>query len=252
MRTSIASFVVAILICAAAPISAQGARDRARGPYKVGLENMKAEAWEEAVKSFKTAIDIDPTFETAFYMLGRAHMAQKKFAEAVAAYEKCRELYKQYAGKQYASANERQRSRDDQLREIDDVIRSYQSGPQTGAVQDAIRQLQNRRREVEEAMSRGNSTITMNLSTVPSYVLSSLGSAYFRMGNLPSAEREYKAAIEADPKAGEAHSNLAVVYMETGRLTDAEKSVESAEKAGFRVNPALKDEIKNRRKAGTN
>ena len=60
-------------------------------PYKVGLENMKAEAWEEAVKSFQTAIEIDPTFEMAHYMLGRTHMAQKKFAEASVAYEKCRD-----------------------------------------------------------------------------------------------------------------------------------------------------------------
>jgi len=87
---------------------------------------------------------------------------------------------------------------------------------------------------------------------VPSYLSTALGSAYFRSGRLQDAEREYKAAIAADAKAGEAYSNLAVVYLETGRLDEAEKSVKSAEKVGFRVHPQLKEDIKNRRKAGSN
>lgn len=255
MRRRLASFVFTILLVAPLIALAQspspGARERARAPYKVGLENMKAEAWEEAVKSFKTAIDIDSTFEMAHYMLGRTHMAQKKFAEAAAAYEKCRTLYQQQSGRQYASAQERQRNRDTRLREIDEVIRSYQSVNQTAQVLDAIRQLQNQRREIEEAMTRGNSTMTLGLS-VPAYVSTALGSAYFRMGNLAAAEKQYKAAVEADAKAGEAYSNLAVVYMETGRLDDAEKSIKAAENVGFKVHPQLKEEVKNRRKAGTN
>jgi tetratricopeptide (TPR) repeat protein len=206
------------------------------------LENFKVEAWEDAAKSFKAAIDIDPTFEVAYY---------KKYTEAVGAYEKCRTLHQEQSGRQYANAQERQRSRDTRLREIDDIIRTYQSANQTQAVIDAIRVLQNQRRLVDEAMSRGNSTMTLNLA-VPSYVSTALGSAYFRMGNLAAAEKEYKAAVEADGKAGEAYSNLAVVYMETGRLQDAEKSIAAAEKVGFKVHPQLKEEIKNRRKAGTN
>lgn len=252
MRTRLIPLVVAIslLLTVGALGQGGGARERARGPYKVGLENMKAEAWNEAVKSFKTALDIDPSFEMAFYMLGRAHMAQKKFADAAAAYERCRALYQQQSGRQYANAQERQRSRDTQLREIDDVIRNYQAGTQTASAMDAIRQLQNRRREIEEAMSRGNSTMTLDL-TVPAYVSLALGSAYFRMGSLAGAEKEYKAAIAADPKAGEAHSNLAVVYFETGRYTDAERSVTAAEKTGFKVHPQLKQEIKEKLGKGT-
>jgi tetratricopeptide (TPR) repeat protein len=252
MRTRFTSFVLAILVAGPLAAFAQtpGARERARGPYNVGLENMKAEAWEEAVKSFRSAIDIDPSFEMAHYMLGRTHMAQKKFSDAAAAYEKCQALYQQQSGRQYSNAQERQRHRDTRLREIDEVIRSYQSGPQTAQILDAIRQLQNQRRDIQEAMSRGNSTMTLSLS-IPAYVSTALGSAYFRMGNLAGAEKEYKAAIEADGKAGEAYSNLAVVYMETGRLDDAEKSIKAAEKVGFKVHPQLKEEIKNRRKAGT-
>lgn len=253
MRTRITSFVLVLLLAGSHLSIAQtpGARERARGPYVVGLENMKTEAWDDAVASFSKAIDIDPTFEMAFYMLGRAHMAQKKFVEAAAAYEKCRDLYRAQMGKGFSSAQDRQRDRDTRLREIDEVIRSYQGAPQTIRIQDAIRQLQNQRRELAEMVARGNSVMTIE-TAVPSYLSTALGSAYFRSGRLQDAEREYKAAIAADAKAGEAYSNLAVVYLETGRLDEAEKSVKSAEKVGFRVHPQLKEDIKNRRKAGSN
>jgi Flp pilus assembly protein TadD len=58
-----------------------------------------------------------------------------------------------------------------------------------------------------------------------------------------NAEQEYKAALDVNPAFGEAHSNLAVVYLVTGRATEADGEVKAAEKAGFRVNPKLKADI---------
>jgi hypothetical protein len=40
-------------------------------------------------------------------------------------------------------------------------------------------------------------------------------------------------AIEVNPTFGEAHSNLAVVYLITGRATEAEAEVKAARKQGF-------------------
>lgn len=57
----------------------------------------------------------------------------------------------------------------------------------------------------------------------------------------------YKAALAVDPKFGEAHSNLAVVYLMSGRYEQAEEEVQAAEKAGFRVNPNLKDDIRKKK-----
>lgn len=70
------------------------------------------------------------------------------------------------------------------------------------------------------------------------------------MGNRAEAEKAYKEAITADARIGEAHNNLAVVYLETGRLDEAERAIAAAEKAGFKVQAQLKEEIRNRRKAG--
>lgn len=47
---------------------------------------------------------------------------------------------------------------------------------------------------------------------------------------------------------GEAHNNLAYIYMVTGRLAEAEKSVRLAEKAGLTVAPGLKADLEQRKK----
>ena len=76
-----------------------------------------------------------------------------------------------------------------------------------------------------------------------------LGSAYFRTNAFAHAEREWRAALQADPKLGEAHNNLAVVLMLTGRLDEAEREVQLAEQSGHRVSEAFKADLK-ARKAG--
>ena len=67
-------------------------------------------------------------------------------------------------------------------------------------------------------------------------------------GPFGAAENAYKAAIDADAKAGEAHNNLAVVYMLTGRLDDSTKEIVLAEKVGYHVNPQFKKDLEDKRK----
>jgi len=63
------------------------------------------------------------------------------------------------------------------------------------------------------------------------------------------APHERAVAVEVNPKYGEAHNNLAVIYMQTGRLTEAEQEMKLAEKNGFGVNPQFKTDLKERQKA---
>jgi Tfp pilus assembly protein PilF len=95
---------------------------------------------------------------------------------------------------------------------------------------------------VQEYAQRGNSLTVGN--SVPAFVYVGLGSAYFRTEHWSDAEREYKAAIAVDPKSGEAHNNLAVVYLQTGRYKEADDAVRAAERAGYKVHPQLKQDIK--------
>ena len=247
MRTLTLAAITIALLAGASPALAQkpAIRERARIPMRIGQENMQVEKFEAAARNFQEAIDIEPTFEDAYYWLGRANMAMKKFPEAIAALAKSRDLYQAQAGRQFSNSQEAQRLRRDEIIEIDERIRSLQAGPQTVAVQDQIRQLQDYRRRVQDTISRGNNMTIEN--TVPAWVSLSLGSAYFRAGKMLDAEREYKVAIQTDPKSGEAHQNLAVVYMTLQRYADAEREIVAAKKTGFKVNPALEEEIRQKR-----
>ena len=79
---------------------------------------------------------------------------------------------------------------------------------------------------------------------MPAFVSLALGSAYFRLDRLADAEREFRAAVAVEPKFGEAHSNLALVCLLTGRAAEAQEHVKIAEEAKFKVNPELKRQIR--------
>src|SRR5688572_26680991 len=134
MRTYIALVGAAVLLhCGPHAVFAQmnAERERAQIKYRIGWENMRAEAWEKAVQSFQETIDIDPTYELAYYMLGRANMPLKRYGQAIAAYSKCRDLYQAQAARQFTSQQEVHRYRQDRVMEIDDTIRQLQVGSQT-------------------------------------------------------------------------------------------------------------------------
>ena len=229
------------------------ARERAKPAYEAGIEHMRAEAFEAAARSFQQAVDIDPVFDLAYYMLGRAQMAQKNYAAAVIALTRCRDLYSSDSTRQFTDKQERQRSIRERLRDIEALIESTERAAndprnatiRSGLIED-IRQYQERKRQLQDF--ERNDTL-QSTTSVPAFVSLALGSAYFRSGKLDLAERAYLAAVSVDPKVGEAHNNLAVVYMETGRYEQAEKAVKAAEKAGLRVAPALKAEIQKRKKS---
>jgi tetratricopeptide (TPR) repeat protein len=245
------SFLVVALVTlvASSPAFAQynpADRSRAATQNRLGWDYMRTEAWDKAAAAFQSAIDIDPTFEVPYYGLGRADMALKQYVAAIAALTKCRELYQAQVGRQFANAQEAQRYRQDRITEIDEQIRQVNSMPPSIQQQDQLRQLGNHRRDVQDAITKGNN---VNMAaTVPPWVSLSLGSAYFRAGKIADAEREYKATIAADSKSGEAHNNLAVVFLETGRFSDALASINAAKKTGFKVNPDLEKAIATQRK----
>jgi Tfp pilus assembly protein PilF len=244
MRTGL---IVAIALAFTAGTTAAQSpveRERARPHVRAAWDFMRVEAWPNAEKEFQTAIDIDPQYEDAYYGLGLASMRMKKYGAAIGAYVKCRDLYQSMAGKQFASRQDAQRYRQNRLTEIDEIIRQYQTGPQSASTQDRLRQLQQQRKEIEDYIARGSTMTVAN--SVPAFVYLALGSAYFRTEQFPDAEREYRAAIAVEPRSGEAFNNLAALYLQTSRYKEADEAVKSAEKAGFRVHPQLKQDIKDK------
>jgi tetratricopeptide (TPR) repeat protein len=245
MRQILALALAALAVASTAAAQVTPERERARTHNRHGWELMTAESFERAAQSFQQAVAIDNTFEDAFYGLGRAQIALKQYVAAIATLTACRKLYIAQAGQHFTSQQDAQRYRQDRITELDEQIRQVQTMPPTSQQQNLLRQLNNQRRDIQNAIAKGNS-ITVD-ATVPPWVSLSLGSAYFRSGRLGDAEREFKAAIGADSRFGEAHNNLAVVFLETNRIAEAEASLKDAKKAGFRVNPQLEQAIKDRK-----
>jgi tetratricopeptide (TPR) repeat protein len=246
VRTSITTLIVMLV----ASMAAAGQRvspesERAKAHYRLGWEMMDREAWADAARAFQNAIRLNPKWADAFYSLGRARMALRKYTEAIEAYLTCRDLIAARGGAQFSSQIEANRFRQDRMLEYREELRAMQQSPQsqTQRGQQTIRRLQSELRFLEDDNLRNTANLRID-SSVPFYVSLALGSAYFRAERFADAEREYKAAIDDNPNSGEAYQNLAVLYLMTGRPTQAEQSVQSAERAGFRVPSGLKEDIR--------
>src|SRR5918992_5060454 len=150
MRRRIAISLAVIILSAGGTFAQLPPRERAMTAYRAGLDHMRAESFDDAEKAFQAAVDIDPTFEMAYYMLGRAQMPQKEFVNAAASFARARALYLSAAGQRFSSTQEAQRYRRDRLMELDEVIRQMQSGPQTQQVLFQLRQLNERKRLLQE------------------------------------------------------------------------------------------------------
>lgn len=213
--------------------------------FREGMQALASEKWDRAETEFRSAIKIDPLFDAAFYGLGQLYMVKKQYEDAVKAYVDSRNAFKRGAELRATNKVATDRRIRDQVQVLQDYIRSLERAGSRGnpnLVADLQRQRQ-RIRQLEAQLTLSASS----MPEVPAGLSMALGSAWFRAGNLTEAEREYLEAIRVDPSFGEAHNNLAVVYMVTGRLALAEREIALAEQAGFKVSDQFKADLKKRK-----
>src|SRR5262245_51073388 len=217
-------------------------RQEAFDRYQAGIKQMRSEAWDQAEREFKAAIKLDPLLTLAHYSLGQTYMAVKRYPEAVKAFEGCNEAYMKVAGLEISDSALADQRRTEEIRELREAIKGFQSGAyKSYEAQNRVLKLEARLSDLERAQSRGRQT-----AEIPAEFSLALGSAHFRSGSLPQAEEHYKAALKANPKLGEAHNNVAVVYMLTGRFDEAKAEIKLAEKSGFKVSTQFKDDLEKR------
>lgn len=219
-------------------------RREALAHYRTGQQLMLAERYEQAAAEFNTAADLDPLLTLAHYGLGQAYMALRRYPSAIQAFIGCRDAYARIANLRQTNAIQMDRRRDDEIRELRDYINAALRGLIKGANEGNVASQQKRLEELE-VMRKGR-----NLGgegAIPAEVSLALGSAYYRNGQAPDAEREWLAAVRVNSKLGEVHNNLAVLYLTSGRKKEAEDAVKSAERARFRVHPQLKADIQKMR-----
>jgi tetratricopeptide (TPR) repeat protein len=227
-------------------VAAQGTdevgRRRALERYRAGLPLLVAERYEQAATEFSAAIELDPLMTLARYGLGQSYMGLKRYPSAIQAFIGARDAYTRLAALMQTNASEYNRRLDDEIRELRDSVQRVRSGQIKGATETTAMQLEKRIDDLEKIRRE---RVSGAVIVVPAEVSLALGSAYYRSGQAQDAEREWREAVSVNPRLGEAHNNLAVLYMQSGRKADAEAAVKAAERARFRVHPQLKEDIKN-------
>jgi tetratricopeptide (TPR) repeat protein len=242
-------WLLALTLAMGPPVQGNLARDRAQKHVRDGQDMMRSEQYEEAVGEFRKAVELDPLLMLAHYNLGQSYMALKRYPDAVKAYLECEDAVIRLSSMDMASREERDRENRDEIQDLKSLSRtleseaSRQAGPgNSAAMTDAqVVRIEERIRMLEGMRLKGQ-----EIMRVPPEVYVGLGSAYFRQNNLKDAEAAYGKAVAGNNKLGAAHNNLAVIYMLSGRFPEANASINAAEKAGFRVDPRLKADLKSR------
>lgn len=201
--------------------------------YRAGQELLAAERFERAADAFRRAIGYDAMLTDAHYGLGQSYMGLRRYVSAIQAFGACLEAAQRVHALRQRDRVAGDRAIDDELRELRETLRRRSDQPLK------VMQIEQRIQDVERRRSSLGSGFE-----APASVLLALGSAHFRTGNREQAEHYWREALKIDRDLGEAWNNLAVIYLGQGQKDAASTAVTEAERAGFRVNPRLKDDIR--------
>ena len=227
------------------PLQKEVNREEARQHYRAGERLVIRENFEGAVREFRSATELDSEYVLAYYSMGQALMALRRYPEALAAYVGARETILRQSHMDQGARSAAERERRDQIDELErslDMVRSGQikgTGGSTLSLETDIEDRVNLLRDAEMKT-------TGNEPRIPAELSLAIGSAHYRLGHLEEAEEAYRSAIRSKGSLGAAHNNLAVVFMVTGRLDEAREEVAAAEEAGFRVAQRFKTDLESR------
>jgi len=234
------SWLLAVLLLLAPTPDSRRANER----LKEGQQLMADEKFEEAAQAFRQAIALDPLLTMAHYGLGQASMALKQYPAAVTAFRGAREAFERRTADSVTRSFENENVRERRIRDLEDRIRENSDrllNPSSAAGRQQVLRIQ--QWEMELSTLRRPSEQRSTTPTVPPGILVALGSAHFRSGQMPDAEREYRAALALDAKLGEPRNNLAVVLLLTGKPAEARAQLAIAEKNGFKPAEGLRKDI---------
>jgi len=236
------AFVALVGAAAPAQIPDDHSRREAIKHYRAGQEFMAAEKFDRAAEEFSTATREDHLFTLAYYFLGQAYGYQRHYTRAIKAYEDCLEACRAVYALRQTNRFEIEKRRDDDIRELKETVALAQRQAQRAAGSGLSLRATQLEQQLQN-LERSRTSIDAPFQP-PAEVLLALGSALFHNDQVEQAEFEWLAAIQVNPKLGEAHNNLAVLYLRTGRVAAAAEEMRAAEQCGVRVNPQFKDDLK--------
>jgi tetratricopeptide (TPR) repeat protein len=247
-RAALVALATGLTVVGAVGVLAAAEDSRARREafrhYEAGERALTSERYAEAAEEFEKAIALDPRLVLAHYGLGQSRMALRDYPAAVRAYVGCRKAFHDDVASQLQHENGWEQRLNEQIRALEDRIATLSNiGPGTVPSRPLSTTNQQQLEQQLDTLRARRKQGGTAADETPPWISVALGSAYFRNNALADAEREYKAALEVDPNVGEAHNNLAVIYLLSKRPAEAEREVALAEKAGVKVPEGLKQDI---------
>lgn len=196
----------------------------------------------KAQKSFRKALAVIPGYPAAHLGLGHVAMSEARFEDALAEYTAAEKGYGDLSdimldleSKRYGRAQREMRELEDQIRVINDVTLKVSDGTRrskTLQLEERIRALRGMEYPKQEQVYHP-----------PAELYFHVGNALFRLGRAEQALANWETCVAKAPRFPLVHNNLAVVYMQQGRLDEALRSLSRAEELGVTVNPDFKADL---------
>ncbi|USR91129.1 tetratricopeptide repeat protein [Phormidium yuhuli AB48] len=174
--------------------------------------------YEDAERTWRRVLEIDPNNVAAYYNLGNALSDQGKLDEAIAAYNRAIQLNPEYAN----AYNNLGLALYDQGK-LDEAIAAYnraiQLNPESAIAYNNLGNALSDQGNLDEAIAAYNRAIELNPEDADAHI--NLGVALRRQGNLDEAIAAYNRAIELNPEYAGAYYNLGNALRDQGNLEEA-------------------------------
>ena len=220
--------------------------------YNRGITYLNDERYSEAITAFQNAITLDPDFTTAHYNLGLTYLKMETYSRAVEALQKTITLDRSYKAAHHALAlaylgqQELGKARE-AAREALKLDVNYQPARSLlEAIDPSFTPSETQPAAPSEPEQPAKQQPTPKPRQETHY---ELGIAYRDAKMYTEAIAEFRKAIDMDPDFIAAHTSLGEVYLETGRLDDAETAANAALRIDANSQPArqLLDDIRQTR-----
>ena len=198
---------------------------KSRPHNNMALYYHRKERFDEAIKSYRTAIRLKPDYAEAYYNLGILYQKQSRFEEAVISYQAVLKHNPNYAevynnlGVLYQTKGH-----------FDEAIKAYQQAlklkPDLVMLYQTLGILYQTQGGVDEAVKAYQMALKLTPDNFTVY--NNLGLLYQTQGRHEEALRSYQVALKLKPDYTDAHYNIGLLYQIQGRLAEAIQSYRAA------------------------
>ncbi len=173
---------------------------------------------DEAIKNYRMAVEIDPTYQDAQNNLGHALAEKDKYAEAIPHY-----LAALRRNSRHVEVHNNLGNALTSLGQIDQGIEHYKialtNDPTHADAHNNLGIALAMKGKLDEAIEEFHAALKYKTNNASAH--SNLGNAFAAQKKFEDAIREYEASLRLDPKDSQAQNNLGNVLTELGRTEDA-------------------------------